>query len=94
MAKTHHVGNENDLAGFWIIEAAGLDVALKLATEGSKAAIGRSRCGATLRKPPAAPTASAGVRRWLRRVGSFSTAYQEVLERNPGSGVGSGRRCS
>jgi hypothetical protein len=31
-----HVGNEKYLAGFWIIEAAGLDVALKLATEGSK----------------------------------------------------------
>ena len=32
-----HVGNEKYLAGFWIIEAAGLDVALKLATEGPKA---------------------------------------------------------
>jgi hypothetical protein len=32
-----HVGNEKYLAGFWIIEAADLDVALKLATEGSKA---------------------------------------------------------
>jgi len=31
------------LAGFWIIEAADLDVALKLAAEGSKT--GRSRCG-------------------------------------------------
>ena len=33
------------LAGFWIIEAADLDVALKLAAEGSKPATGRSRCG-------------------------------------------------
>ena len=32
-----HVGNEKYLAGFWIIEAADLDVALKLAAEGSKA---------------------------------------------------------
>src|SRR6266700_1074109 len=32
-----HVGNEKYLAGFWIIEAFDLDVALKLATEGSKA---------------------------------------------------------
>ena len=33
------------LVGFWIIEAADLDVALKLAAEGSRPAIGRSRCG-------------------------------------------------
>ncbi len=34
------------LAGFWIIEAPDLDVALKLAAEGSKACnSGRSRCG-------------------------------------------------
>jgi hypothetical protein len=32
-----HVGNEEHLTEFWIIEAAGLDVALKLATEGSMA---------------------------------------------------------
>jgi hypothetical protein len=31
------VGNEKYLAGFWIIEAFDLEVALKLATEGSKA---------------------------------------------------------
>jgi riboflavin biosynthesis pyrimidine reductase len=31
------VGNEKYLVGFWIIEAADLDVALKLAAEGSKA---------------------------------------------------------
>ena len=33
------------LAGFWIIEAADLDVALKLAAEGSRPVTGRSRCG-------------------------------------------------
>src|SRR5215468_8955420 len=33
------------LAGFWIMDAPDLDVALKLAAEGSKPAIGRSRCG-------------------------------------------------
>jgi hypothetical protein len=33
------------LAGFWIIEAPDLDVALKLAAEGRRPAIGRSRCG-------------------------------------------------
>src|SRR6266516_458557 len=33
------------LAGFWIIEAADLDVALKLAAEGRRPAIGRSRYG-------------------------------------------------
>jgi hypothetical protein len=37
MAKTTHVGSEKHLADFWIIEAADLAVALKLATEGSKA---------------------------------------------------------
>src|SRR5258708_33634722 len=57
-------------------------------------AIGRSRCGAALRKPPAAPTAGAGVQRWLRRVGSFSAGVPESLERRPGCGVGSGQRCS
>jgi predicted RNA polymerase sigma factor len=32
-----HVGTEKYLAGFWLVEAADLDVALKLAAEGSKA---------------------------------------------------------
>jgi hypothetical protein len=32
-----HVGNEKYLANFWIIEAFGLDVALKLAAAGSQA---------------------------------------------------------
>jgi hypothetical protein len=32
-----HAGNEKYLAGFWIIEAFDLDVALRLAAEGSKA---------------------------------------------------------
>jgi hypothetical protein len=32
-----HGGNEKYLADFWIIEVSDLDVALKLATEGSKA---------------------------------------------------------
>ncbi len=45
------------LADFWIIEAADLDVALRLATEGLKACNRKSRCAATLRKPPTAPTA-------------------------------------
>jgi hypothetical protein len=50
------VGNEKYLADFWIIEASGPSVALKLATEGSKACNRKvGRCGATLRKPPAAP---------------------------------------
>jgi hypothetical protein len=34
-----HVGGEKCLADYWIFEAVGLDVALKLATEGSKACI-------------------------------------------------------
>jgi hypothetical protein len=33
------------LAGFWIMEAPDLDVALKLAAEGRRPATGRSRCG-------------------------------------------------
>jgi hypothetical protein len=32
-----YAGNEKYLAGFWIIEASGLDAALELATEWSKA---------------------------------------------------------
>ena len=32
-----HVGSEKYLGGFWIIEASDLDVALKLAAEGSEA---------------------------------------------------------
>ena len=34
MAKTTRVGNEKYLGGFWIIEAADLDVTLKLAADG------------------------------------------------------------
>jgi hypothetical protein len=33
------------LAGFWVIEAPDLDVALRLAADGSKPATGRPRCG-------------------------------------------------
>jgi GNAT superfamily N-acetyltransferase len=40
---------------------------------GSKACNRRVGCGATPRRPSAAPTAGAGVQRWLRRVGSFTT---------------------
>ena len=32
-----HAGNGKYPAGFWIVEASGLDVALKLTAEGSKA---------------------------------------------------------
>jgi len=49
---------------------------------------------ATLRKPPAAPAAGAGVQWWLPRVGSLTTGVQKVLGRHPGGGVGSARRCS
>jgi hypothetical protein len=37
MATTTRVGDEKYLSCFWVIEAFDLDVALKLATEGSKA---------------------------------------------------------
>ncbi len=37
MAKTHPTLETRSTADFWIIEAFDLDVALKLATEGSKA---------------------------------------------------------
>jgi hypothetical protein len=52
MAKTHPRWKREVLTDFWIIEAADLDVALKLA----------------------------GVQRWLRRVGSFTTGVPESLE--------------
>jgi hypothetical protein len=35
MAKDHRAANDKYLAGFWIMEAADLDVALKLAAEES-----------------------------------------------------------
>jgi hypothetical protein len=94
MAKTTHVGSEKHLADFWIIEAADLAVALKLATEGSKACNRKVEVRRNLRKPPSAATAGAAVQRWLRRVGSFTTGVPESLERHPGGGVGSGQRCS
>ena len=40
-----HVGNEKYLGGFWIIEAPELDVALKLATEGSTEGNGKVEVG-------------------------------------------------
>ena len=57
------VESKEYLAGFWIIEAADLDVALKLAAEGSKACnrkvevrpflarVNRSRSGTRSRRP-------------------------------------------
>ena len=39
------VESKEYLAGFWVIEAPDLDVALKLAAEGRRPATGRSRCG-------------------------------------------------
>jgi hypothetical protein len=90
MAKTHHVGNEEYLAGFWIIEASDLDVALKLAAEGSKACNRKVEVRRNAAKAAGRGSAGAGVQRWLRRVGSFSTGVAESLERHPGGGVGSG----
>jgi hypothetical protein len=81
------------LAGFWIIEAADLDVALKLATEGSKAC-NRKVGGAARRKPPAAPTAGADVQQWPRRAGSLTTGAPESPRKKSGGGVGSGQSCS
>jgi hypothetical protein len=86
--------NEKYLVDFWIVDAFDLDVALKLATEGSKACKWKVEVRRNAAKPPAAPTARAGVQRWLRRVGSFTTGVPESLERHPGGGVGSGQRCS
>jgi hypothetical protein len=43
-----HVGNEKYLGGFWIIAASGLDVALKVAVEGSKACQRQAGDGAPL----------------------------------------------
>jgi hypothetical protein len=68
MAKTHpHVGNEKYLADFWIIEASDLDVALKLATEGSTACNRKVevRCNAT--KAAGRASAGSGVQPWLRQ---------------------------
>jgi hypothetical protein len=89
-----HVGGEKCLADYWIFEAVGLDVALKLATEGSKACIRKVEARRNAAKAAGRAYAVAGVERWLRRVGSLTTGVPESLERNPGSGVGSGQRCS
>ena len=40
-----YVESKEYLAGFWIIKAPDLDMALKLAARGRRPAIGRSRCG-------------------------------------------------
>jgi hypothetical protein len=39
------VESKGHLAGFWIIEAADVDVALALAADGSRACNRKSRCG-------------------------------------------------
>jgi hypothetical protein len=41
LPRPTHAGNEKYLGGFWIIAASDLDVALKLAAEGSKACRGK-----------------------------------------------------
>jgi hypothetical protein len=46
------VESKEYLAGFWIIEAPDLDVALKLAARGRRPATGRSRCGRSSRNEP------------------------------------------
>jgi hypothetical protein len=90
-----HVGNEKYLAGFWIIEASDLDVALKLATEGSKACnrkveVRRYAAKAAGRDLRPAQVSSDGFDESDRS----EPAYQEVLERCPRGGVGSGQRRS
>jgi hypothetical protein len=87
--------NEKYLADFWITEAADLDVTLKLATEGSKACNRKIE----VRRNAAKAAGHAYGRRRCPAMASTSRivhnpAYQKVLERNPGGGVGSGQRCS
>jgi len=81
MAKTHPRWNEKYLADFWIIEA-------------SKACHRKVKVRRNAAKAAGRAWAGAGVQRWLRRVGSFTTGVPESLERQPGGGVGSGQRCS
>jgi hypothetical protein len=49
-----------------VIEAFDLDVALKLATGGSKTCNRKVEVRRKLREPPTAPTAGAAVERWIR----------------------------
>src|SRR6266487_5719859 len=82
-----HVGSEKYLAGFWVIEASGLDVALKVATEGSKACnrkVGVRRTAAE----------AAGRACGRRRCPAMASTSRIVLsrrtrksERRPGGGV-------
>jgi hypothetical protein len=95
MAKTSHVGNEKYRAGFWIIEAAGLDVVLRVAAEGSKACnrkIEVRRNAAKSRRPRLRPAQVSGD--GFDEPGRSQPADQNFLERHPGRGVGSGQRCS
>jgi hypothetical protein len=94
MAKIHPRWKGKYLADFWIIEAADLDVALKLATEGSKACDRKVEVWRYAAKAAGRAYGRRRCQRWLRRVGSFTTGVPESLERNPRGGVGSGQRCS
>jgi hypothetical protein len=83
-----HVGNEKYLADCWIIEAVGLDVALKLATDGSKACEWKVEA-----RRNAAEAAGRAYRRRrcpamasTRRI--ITTGVPESLQRHPGGGVG------
>jgi hypothetical protein len=95
MAKIRPRWNEKYLAGFWIIEAFDLDVALKLATEGSKAC---NRKIEVRRNAAKAAGRTYGRRRCPAMASTsritHNPAYRKVLERYPGGGVGSGQRCS
>jgi hypothetical protein len=75
--RSIHVGNEKYLTGFWIIEASYLDVALKLAAEGSKAC---NRKVEVRRNAAKAAGRAYGRRRcpaMASTSGSFTTAYRK-----------------
>ena len=95
MARTTRVGNGKYLAGFWIIEAADLDVALKLATEGSTAlqpeGRGAALCCESQRPCPRSAQVSGDGFDGSDR---SRPAYQKVLKAIRGAGVGLGQRCS
>jgi hypothetical protein len=91
---TTQFGNEKYLADFWIIRASDLDVALKLATEGSKA------CNRKVEVRSNAAKAAGRAYGRCRCPAMASTSRiihnrrTRSPERHPGGGVGSGQRYS
>jgi hypothetical protein len=99
--KGNKLGDAASFAGWFELGhgALGQVAALAIASPGApptKWSVGAhfSNASRNAAKAAGAPTAGAGVQRWLQRVGSLTTGVPEILEGSPGGGVGSGLRYS